>query len=163
MHIDKVSSPSLRRSIESPMSSKKFSSSAGFTLVELMITVAIVGILIAVALPSYSEYIRRSDRLEARTTLFEAAAWMERNFSVGNSYLAAGIFPEIPEGLNRSPKTGLPKYVISVMAGATRSTYSLQAEPQATPLDKCGTFMLDETGVRSLGENAKAAVAECWR
>ncbi|PUA17941.1 type IV pilin protein [Glaciimonas sp. PCH181] len=144
------------------MRSKNFSISAGFTLMELMITVAIVGILAAIALPNYSEYIRRSDRLEARTTLFEAASWMERNFSVGNSYLAAGNLPELPEGLNRSPKTGPSKYVIS-LAVATASTYSLQAEPQATPTDKCGTFLLDETGARSVGEDAQASVTECWR
>ena len=50
----------------------------GFTLIELMITVAIVGILGAIAYPSYTEYVRRGHRAEARAGLLQAQMWLER-------------------------------------------------------------------------------------
>ena len=60
----------------------------GFTLIELMITVAIIGILAAIAYPSYVEHIYRSRRAEAEATLMELAQWMERNYMVNLSYPA---------------------------------------------------------------------------
>lgn len=59
---------------------------SGFTLIELMITVAVVAILAAVAMPSYTEHIMRSHRSNARTTLLGAAQWMERAATVRGSY-----------------------------------------------------------------------------
>ena len=52
--------------------------SSGFTLIEVMIVVAIVAILSAIALPSYTEYIRRSHRADARAGLLQAQQWLER-------------------------------------------------------------------------------------
>ena len=133
----------------------------GFTLVEIMIVVAIVAILSSIALPSYSEYVRRSQRLAARAIMLEAANWMERRFSVHHNYLGSdNQLPVLPDGLNRSPQSGPAKYAISLMTGQTHATaYQLQASPLVA--DRCGTFTLDHTGARGLIGNT-ASLAECW-
>ena len=55
---------------------KKIKLQKGFTLIELMITVAIIGILASVAYPSYREYVNKSRRVQAKTTLVAAQQWM---------------------------------------------------------------------------------------
>jgi type IV pilus assembly protein PilE len=144
------------------MRCKNFRKQVGFTLIEIVIVVALIGILATIALPSYSEYVRRGERSEARTIMLEASHWMERRFTVHHSYLSGdGGIPVIPSGMSQSPKTGTAKYVIGLMAeGTTLTTYKLQAMPQRG--DKCGTFMLDQSGARSLRGNI-ASVEECWR
>lgn len=66
----------------------------GFTLIEVMITVAIIGIVSAIAYPSYTEYIRRGHRADARAGLLQAAQWMERAATATGSYPTA-----LPEAL----------------------------------------------------------------
>lgn len=138
----------------------------GFTLIEVMITVAIVGILIAIALPSYSEYIRRVHRADARTGLMQAAQWLER------AATANGVYPtSLPNALqwmdgNQVPDPG-KRYNIS-FASSSNAAFTLQAipknpGPQAS--DKCGTYTLSNTGVR--GANGKTSGqagydANCW-
>lgn len=130
-------------------------------MVEIMIVATIVAILSSIALPSYSEHVRRSQRVAARATMLEAASWMERRFSVHHTYLGGdGQPPVLPDGLNRSPQTGAARYAINLADGQTHAVvYQLRAVP--TVMDKCGTFTLDHTGARGLIANT-ASLAECW-
>jgi type IV pilus assembly protein PilE len=58
----------------------------GFTLIEMMITVAIIGILASIAYPAYQDYVRRAARADAKAVLMETAQFMERHFTTNNAY-----------------------------------------------------------------------------
>jgi type IV pilus assembly protein PilE len=143
----------------------------GFSLIELMITVAVVAILAVVALPSYSAYVIRSKRAEAKTALLQAAQYLERNFSQAGCY----DFTDAPSCNNRGPigngqavgvpATSVTDYVIALGAAVPPPTaaapgqgYSLSATPcgegggcaNGSNFDDpdCGVLTLDQTGAK---------------
>ena len=132
----------------------------GFTLIELMITVAIIGILASIAYPSYTQYVQRANRAEARAVLLEAAQFMERNYTLANRYDqdSAGNALNLPATLSQSPKQGTAKYNVGFAAQAAQ-TYTLQAVPTGTMTgDTCGTYTLTNAGMQGSG----GTQAECW-
>lgn len=154
----------------------------GFTLIELMITVAIVGILAGVALPAYNSYVARARRADARTQLTQAAQFMQRFYSANDSYSTArdstAVLTAMPSNLKVSPATGTAVYQLSTSittAGSYSGTfstnsYTLTMAPIAGGLaanDKCGMLTLDSTGVRGCNIGGTACTAaqrdDCWK
>lgn len=133
--------------------------SKGFTLIELMVTVAIIAILSTIAYASYSSFIIKSRRAAATTCLQERAQFLERFYTTNLSYLnpATGAAPAIaqcgPEIANF--------YQVGYAAASTARTYQLQAVPQANQADaKCGTLTLNSGGQR--GSSGTGTVDDCW-
>ena len=126
----------------------------GFTLIEVMIVVAIVGILSAIAYPSYGEYIRRGHRAEGRAGLLQAAQWMERAATATGTYPLTAAFPDTLKTVESK------RYAIS-LASVGGAAFTLTATPALGQVgDKCGNLTLGHTGVR--GASGTAPVTDCW-
>ncbi|MGO4304474.1 type IV pilin protein [Cupriavidus sp. RAF12] len=136
----------------------RFARAAGFTLVELMITVAILGILAAIAIPAYTRYIVRANRTAAESFLLEVASMQERFLVDTRAY--ATTLPAL--GYASLPASVSPNYQITLITVATPPGYQLTATPigtQATGDTNCGTLTLTGAGDKT----ASGAGQGCWK
>ena len=150
----------------------------GFTLIELMIVVAVIGVLAALAYPSYKEYIAKSRRAEAKAVLLSGQQWMERFYTENFRYdkNSAGTLvtesSQFPAWFTVSPKPGdgSAVYDLAVTSGS-RDAYSVKATRKgAMASDRCGDYELDQYGRKKLTSydstrfaTHAAALAYCWK
>lgn len=128
-------------------------SNRGFTLIEIMIVIAIIGIVLTISIPSYNEYVKKGRRAEVVSLLSEQAQSLERFYTKNNVY--TGI-----TGLS----AGNDFYTLTPTI--TDQTFLLTAARKtgtAMATDKCGDFTLTNTGVRSMNNAATGLTTkDCW-
>lgn len=146
----------------------------GFTLIELMITVAVVALLAAIALPSYTAYVQRARRTDAKNAVLDLASREERFFSINNAYtndpvaLGYGTGSTFPLAINASGQSYYNLSVPSVTAAAAASGGTAAVAPGFTALaaptgsqaaDACGSYQVDQLGTQT---NVGATASGCW-
>lgn len=132
----------------------------GFSLVELMIVLAVAAVLAAFAVPSYRHHIARGHRFDAMAALYRAAHYVEM--------FDAGLPARLPDGFDRVPADGAPIYELVLRAtegGA--GNYTLEARPASDGAmrdDACGIYVLQADGARAnraVGEPS-GTPDDCW-
>ncbi len=141
-------------------------SNKGFTLIELMITMVVIAVIAAIAIPSYGRYVQRSARAEAATGLREASVFMQRFYAMNSAYdqKLDGTALALPASLQQTPSQGVARYVID-LANLTATGFTLRATPQGGQVgDGCGTLTLTNTGQRTASDaGTGSATTRCWR
>ena len=138
----------------------------GFTLIELMIVVAVIGILAAIAYPSYQDSVRKSRRADAKGALVELAQFMERNYTAENRYDkkrdSGGNLVDIALPFTEAPKEGGTKYYDISPQPVAAQSFTLSAAPKnAQSGDPCGTLTLTNTGVKDVSGGSYTK-NQCW-
>lgn len=138
----------------------------GFTLIELMIVVAIVGILAAVAYPAYTNYIRRGQLVEAFTTLSDLRIKMEQFYQDNRSYgtAACGSNGTAASWAGFPISTPTLKYfTVSCSTSSSAQNYTLTATG-SSGLAAGYTYQMTDAGVKSTTQyaNATVSLSNCW-
>lgn len=149
----------------------------GFTLIELMIVIAIIGIAAALAYPSYIEQVRKTRRSDGKAALLEAAQVLERCYTEFNRYNAPAAAPGCPavngagNGLAGAYTTSKEGYYTIAAGSLTATAFTLQATPaaghsddnDATKSNRCGVLTYSNTGLKGVvPATGTLSAAVCW-
>lgn len=151
-------------------SEKHMHRTKGFTLIELIIVVCIIGVLASIAYPSYMNSVRKSNRGDAIASLNDVAMRLQRCFTVNSTFASAAGACEVKDritgGIPETSDAGL--YEISGAAGDfTATTFKIKAVPivgKRQEKDKdCAVFWLTHAGVKAAeNQNGGDTTSKCW-
>jgi len=136
----------------------------GMTLIELMIVVAILGIIVAIGYPSYMDHVKKSRRTEGMGELLELADRMERHYSDTGTYDQADG-TDMTAAVIYQSTTQNGYYTLSVDAGTDNVQFTARAAPTSKGqqnTDKCGTFVVTSQGTKSV-TGGSLSTADCWK
>ncbi|RUQ95605.1 type IV pilin protein [Legionella septentrionalis] len=140
----------------------------GFSLIELLVVLLIIGIITTIAYPSYREYITRARRSDGQAALLNLASRMERHYSEHNTYQTATIGTGKSTDVLSSNASPEGWYVVAITS-ATESNFTLRATPvraQATSDTRCQALTLNSLGVKGItagpGGTPTGTAAQCW-
>jgi len=141
----------------------------GFTLIELVVAMAVAAILATIAISSYSSYVVRSKRAAARTALLQDAQYLERNYTVAGCYTnvapgCTGAASAVP--IVQAPQEGAAAYTITAaIPGPGTSAYLLTATPNLGGFTDpvCGSLTLDNTGAKNATGTDPSPIVDCWQ
>ncbi len=141
----------------------------GFTLIELVITMAILGILVSIAIPAYTSYVQKGNRPAAKTALLELASREESYYALNNAYASQPTTLGYTSNSISVPGSSQNYYTVTVasVSSGTVPGYTLQATPVTGSVqasDACAIYQLDHLGNKSNVTSAGAAVStgNCW-
>ena len=136
--------------------------SQGFSLIELLIAVTIIGILAAIAIPMYSDYVTRSRRADGQATLMQVAQELERCYTQFSRYNDNDCSVVSSDKVSETSDQGYYKVKTNTVDGVlTKSTFTLVAIPKKEQADDadCGNLILTHLGEK---KTSTGASDDCW-
>jgi len=123
----------------------------GFTLIELMIVLAIIAILVAITFPSYQDSVRKARRTDAQADLIMLSTFMEQYYTENSTYIGATL-----------PVSSISDYYTYSLPVQTATSYTVQSTPTGNQTnDLCGTMTISSTNVKTATYGG-SLVNDCW-
>jgi len=140
----------------------------GFTLIELMVVIVIIGILVKIAIPAYTSSVQKAYRTDAKSALLDLATREEKFYSINNQYTAtlSSLYPGLAT-TTLSVQSGNTSYytisapTVTAASATSAASFTASAAPVAGTAqanDPCGTFTITNTGVTSVS----GTLTNCW-
>ncbi|HIG64947.1 MAG TPA: type IV pilin protein [Methyloprofundus sp.] len=129
----------------------------GFTLIELMIVVAVIGILLSIAYPSYTEYVLRAKRGDGKAGILRVQLAEEKHRANNVSYGSLAAMDLVASGVTSMDSPD--KYYTLTVSGTSGTAYTINAASKFTD-DKCGNLSIDQDGTKT--ESGTDTAANCW-